>query len=111
MGTAGYSKSKSMNGFYQIAAILFVLVLLAGTLMISGSMNSNLAQRTQFFGMMRCIGASRQQIIRFVRLEALNWCKRAVPMGMLLGTLASWGVCGMLRYGIGGEWDTMPVFK
>lgn len=32
-------------------------------------------------------------------------------MGMLLGTLASWGVCGMLRYGIGGEWDTMPVFK
>lgn len=83
MGTAGYSKSKSMNGFYQIAAILFVLVLLAGTLMISGSMNSNLAQRTQFFGMMRCIGASRRQIIRFVRLEALNWCKRAVPMGML----------------------------
>lgn len=111
MGTAGYSKSKSMNGFYQIAAILFVLVLLAGTLMISGSMNSNLAQRTQFFGMMRCIGASRRQIIRFVRLEALNWCKRAAPMGMLLGTLASWSVCGMLRYGIGGEWDTMPVFK
>ena len=111
MGTAGSSKSKSMNGFYQIAAILFVLVLLAGTLMISGSMNSNLAQRTQFFGMMRCIGASRRQIIRFVRLEALNWCKRAVPMGMLLGTLVSWGICGILRYGIGGELDTMPVFK
>ncbi len=111
MGTAGYSKSKSMNGFYQIAAILFLLVLLAGTLMISGSMNSNLAQRIRFFGMMRCIGASRRQIIRFVRLEALNWCRRAVPMGMLLGTLAGWGVCGILRYGIGGEWDTMPVFK
>ena len=47
--------------------------------MISGSMNSNVAQRTKIFGMLRCIGASRQQIIRFVRLEALNWCKTAVP--------------------------------
>lgn len=111
MGTAGYSKNKSMNGFYQIAAVLFVLVLLAGVLMISGSMNSNIAQRTQFFGMMRCIGASRRQIIRFVRLEALNWCKRAVPVGMLLGIIISWSVCGVLRYGIGGEWSAMPVFK
>ena len=110
MGTAGSSKSKSMNGFYQIAAILFVLVLLAGTLMISGSMNSNLAQRTQFFGMMRCIGASRRQIIRFVRLEALNWCKTAIPVGLLLGTLASWGICAYLRYGIGGEFAAMHVF-
>jgi len=110
MGLAGQSSNESMKNIYGIAAILFVIVLLAGVLMISGSMNSNVAQRTKFFGMMRCIGASRQQIIRYVRLEALNWCKTAVPVGVVTGTAIEWGICAFLRYGIGGEFATMPVF-
>ena len=45
--------------------------------------------------MMRCIGMSKQQIIRFVRLEALNWCKTAVPIGLILGGCYNMGaVCG-----------------
>ncbi|MEY8332415.1 ABC transporter permease [Lachnospiraceae bacterium 47-T17] len=110
MGLAGQSSNESMKNIYGIAAILFVIVLLAGVLMISGSMNSNVAQRTNFFGMMRCIGASRQQIIRYVRLEALNWCKTAVPVGLIMGTAIEWGICAFLRYGVGGEFAAMPVF-
>ncbi len=110
MGLAGQSSNESMHNIYGIAAVLFILVLLAGVLMISGSMNSNVAQRTKFFGMMRCIGASRQQIIRYVRLEALNWCKTAVPVGLIIGTAIEWGICALLRYGIGGEFAAMPVF-
>ena len=109
MGIAGQSSHESVKNIYGLAAILFVLVLLAGVLMISGSMNSNVAQRTKFFGMMRCIGASRRQIIRYVRLEALNWCKTAVPVGLLFGMAISWSVCAVLHYGIGGEFQTMPV--
>ena len=50
------------------------------------------AQRTKFFGMMRCIGMSKKQIKRFVRLEALNWCKTAVyfqhfPIPLIQATL------------------------
>ncbi|GFI04509.1 hypothetical protein IMSAGC005_03361 [Lachnospiraceae bacterium] len=110
MGLAGQSSNESMKNIYGIAAILFVIVLLAGVLMISGSMNSNVAQRTKFFGMMRCIGASRQQIIRYVRLEALNWCKTAVPVGLVTGMAIEWGICAFLRYGVGGEFAAMPVF-
>ena len=110
MGLAGQSSSESMKNIYGIAAVLFVMVLLAGVLMISGGMNSNVAQRTKFFGMMRCIGASRRQIIRFVRLEALNWCKTAVPIGLVSGTLITWGVCALLHYEIGGEFASTPVF-
>ena len=94
-----------------MAGVLFVLVLLAGVLMISGTMNSNIAQRTRFFGMMRCLGMSKQQVVRFVRMEALNWCRIAVPIGLVLGTFSSWAVCGALRYGIGGEFATTPVFR
>lgn len=109
MGLAGQSNNDSVKNIYGLATILFVLVLSAGVLMISGSMNSNVAQRMKFFGMMRCIGASRGQIIRYVRLEALNWCKTAVPVGLLLGITISWSICAILHYGIGGEFQTMSV--
>lgn len=95
---------------FGAAAVLFLLILLAGVLMISSSMNSTVAQRTKFFGIMRCIGMSPQQIIRFVRLEALNWCKTAVPIGVLLGVAATWGLCGALRFLVGEEFSDMPLF-
>lgn len=92
------------------AGVMFLLVLIAGVLMISSSMNSSVAQRTQFFGMMRCIGMSKQQIIRFVRLEALNWCKIAVPIGLVLGIFASWALYAALRFLVGEEFSNIPLF-
>lgn len=111
LGVTGFSSDNYMMGLYLVAAVLFLLVLLAGVLMIAGSINSNIAQRTQFFGMMRCVGASRRQIIRFVRLEALNWCKTAIPIGLGLGIVITWAICAVLRYVNGGEFSIMPVFK
>lgn len=90
--------------------ILFLLILTAGVLMISGSINSNVAQRTKFFGMMRCIGMSKRQIIHFVKLEALNWCKMAIPAGLILGTVTTWILCGLLRTIVGEEFVTIPLF-
>ena len=111
MGSAGQSNSTAFRTVYGMAGVLFALVLLASVLMISGTMNSNVAQRTRFFGMMRCLGMSKQQVVHFVRMEALNWCRIAVPIGLVLGTFSSWAVCGALRYGIGGEFATTPVFR
>ena len=92
------------------AGIMFLLVLIAGVLMISSSINSSVAQRTQFFGMMRCIGMSKQQIIHFVRLESLNWCKTAVPIGLVIGILSSWVLCAALRFLVGEEFSSIPLF-
>ena len=111
MGSAGQSNSTAFRTVYSMAGVLFALVLLAGVLMISGTMNSNVAQRTRFFGMMRCLGMSKQQVVHFVRMEALNWCRIAIPIGLVLGTFSSWAVCGALRYGIGGEFATTPVLR
>lgn len=106
----GFSSNPTVQTLYFVAILLFTLILLAGVLMISSSINSNVAQRTKFFGMMRCIGMSRQQIIRFVRLEALNWCKTAVPIGVLLGVAVTWGLCATLRFFVGGEFADMTLF-
>lgn len=111
LGILGMSSSSYVVGLYGVAIVLVILVMLAGILMIAGSMNSNIAEQTQYFGMLRCIGTSKAQIRRIVRLEALNWCKKAIPAGILIATLASWGICAILRFAIGGEWENMPVFK
>lgn len=103
LGLSGQSTKQQMTSLYPVAAAMFILIMIAGVLMISSCMNSNISQRMQFFGMLRCIGASRKQIIRFVRLEALNWCKTAVPAGCGLGVAITWILCKILRYLVGGE--------
>lgn len=104
------SRDPYMMGFYFVAAVLAVLVMIAGVLMITSSMNSNIAHRTEFFGMLRCLGTTGKQVIRFVRKEALDWCKSAIPVGILAGVAVTWGLCGMLRLLSPGLFDGMPVW-
>jgi len=107
----GASSNESVNELYPLVIACFVIILIAGIFMISSCMNSNVAQRTKFFGMMRCIGASKQQIVRFVRLEALNWCKTAIPIGCALGTVICWVSCLILKFIVKGEWVDIPLFS
>ncbi len=107
----GASNDERVNELYPLAIACFVIILIAGIFMISSCMNSNVAQRTKFFGMMRCIGASKQQIVRFVRLEALNWCKTAIPIGCVLGMVTCWVSCLILKFIVKGEWVDMPLFS
>lgn len=106
----GMSSNPTVQTLYLAAALLFVMILIAGVLMISSSINSNVVQRTKFFGMMSCIGMSKKQIKRFVRLEALNWCKTAVPIGVILGIIITWCLCAFLRFGVAGEFSAIPLF-
>lgn len=62
----------------RLLAVLFLLVLKTGVLIISSTLNTTIAHKTKFFRMMRCIEMSKEQIICFVGLEALNWCKTAI---------------------------------
>ena len=96
LGLLGQSDDPLMLQLYLTAAVLALLVAAAGVLMIASSLNSNIAQRTSFFGLLRCLGATRKQVIRFVRLEALNWCKTAVPLGLAAGTALVWALCALL---------------
>ena len=91
------SSDTYMAQLYAVAAILAVLVTTAGILMISGSMNSSVARRIRFFGMMRCLGSDQRQVRRFVRREALNWCRTAIPAGLGISVVVVWGLCAVLK--------------
>lgn len=97
LGVMGQSNDPTMLGLYLTAAVLVFLVLLAGVLMITSSLNSNVAQRTQFFGMLRCVGATPKQVVRLVRAEALSWCRLAIPLGLGFGIVIIWALCAVLR--------------
>lgn len=48
LGLLGQSSNSFMMQVYAAAGVLFVLVLFAGIMMIASSLNSNVAQRTEF---------------------------------------------------------------
>lgn len=111
LALSGQSRDDYMLKLYGVAFALFGLVLIAGFLMISGTFNTNVAERTQFFGMLRCLGATKSQIYRYVVLESLYLLKAALPLGLLLGIITYWSACAYLKYVNYAFFSTMPVFE
>jgi len=99
-----------MVSIYSAAFLLSVLVLMAGVLMIASSLNSNIAGRTAFFGMLRCVGATPRQIIRLVHREALCLCSFAIPAALAASMATVWILCALLRYLSPKYFETMPAF-
>lgn len=102
--------SSTAQILYLISGLLFVLILAASILMIAGTLNSSVTQKTRFFGMLRCIGMSKKQVKRFVTLESLNWCKLSIPIGLVLGIITTWAATTSLKFFVGDEFTSMPLF-
>ncbi len=90
LGLMGQSDDSSMRDLYLMAVILFILVAMAGTFMIASSFNMSILERTQFFGLLRCLGATKKQIKRYIRLEGFQYCLKGIPIGLLIGCMALW---------------------
>ena len=107
----GQSNDTSMLEVYLTAAILFVLVTMAGTFMIASSFNMSVMERTQFFGMLRCLGATKRQIKKYIRREGLLYCLKAIPIGLLDGTAILWGAIYVLDSLNSQYLPDMPQFQ
>lgn len=90
LGLMGQSNDAAMLEIYLTAVILFILVAMAGGFMIASSFNMSVLERTRFFGLLRCLGATKRQIRRYIRREGLLYCVKAVPIGLLMGTGVQW---------------------
>ena len=111
LGLMGQSESNIMQALYLIAAILVFLVLIAGTVMISASFNTNVLERTQFYGLLRCLGASRKQVKHFVILQGLKKSAKGVPIGLLAGQTVTWAACMLLKSISGDRFSEVPLFE
>lgn len=109
-GSWQFTGDGDASQIYAVAMFLALLVMAAAVLMISGSLNGNVLQRTEFFGMLRCLGATRGQILRYVRLEALCWCRTAVPAGLLAAAAAVCLVVALMKTAGPERLSCMPVW-
>ena len=109
LALSGQSDNDYMWQLYGVAAALFCMVLAAGVLMIASSFNMKTTERIQFFGMLRCLGATRKQVRCFVLKESIRYSNRAIPIGVIIGTLVSWGACTYLKIANATYFSDMPT--
>ena len=68
-------------------------------------------QRTEFFGLIRCIGATPKQVMKLVNKEALSWCRFAIPVGVAMGIVVVWVLCAVLRVLSPEYFGAIPTFS
>lgn len=111
LGLMGESENSMMQSFYLVAAFLVILVLIAGTVMIAAAFHTNVRERVRFYGLLRCLGASKKQVRHFVMLQGLRQSLFGVPAGLAGGQAVTWGACLLLKTVNGGRFSQIPLFS
>lgn len=82
-----------------IMALLFVVIaLFVGVLVITNTFAILFAQRMRDFALLRCVGVTRRQLRRAIRLEALGLGLAAATLGVAAGALAGVGLVAVVRH-------------
>ncbi|MGJ9424068.1 ABC transporter permease [Aeromicrobium sp. CF3.5] len=95
------------QGVDVIGTILLLFAAISGfvaVLVIANTFTILFAQRTRDFALLRCVGATRGQVLRSVRYEALALSVLASLVGVGVGVAAGHGVVALVRLFAG---DTM----
>ncbi len=94
---AAEAESDAGVGFMSTFLMAFAIVaLLVGSFVISNTFSITVAQRTKETAMLRAIGASRRQVARATRLEALVTGVVASAAGVVVGVGAAVGLRALL---------------
>jgi putative ABC transport system permease protein len=89
------AQKEMTQGVDVIAVMLLVfaaIALFVSVLVIANTFTVLLAQRQRDFALLRCVGATRRQVLRAVRLEALLVGAASATLGLLVGTLLGHGL-------------------
>lgn len=66
-----------------------LIIVFSGYLLIYNVMYISITKDIRFYGMLKTVGTTPKQIRKMVRLQAFSLSVVGIPVGMLLGTLAS----------------------
>lgn len=110
LAVTGQSRSNHAISLYATGAVLFVLVLIAGVLMIYNTFNISVMERVRQFGLLRCIGASQAQIKKLVRREGIIITLKAIPIGLLAGMLVTFICSAILKFYNSSLFHGIPLF-
>ncbi|MDQ6524784.1 FtsX-like permease family protein [Nocardioides sp. LHD-245] len=82
----------------QVVVLLFgAIALVVAVLVINNTFTILFAQRSRDFALLRCVGATRSQVLRSVRLESVALGVLAAIIGVLSGLGAGYGLVALVR--------------
>lgn len=91
--------SRGVDVIAVLALVFVAIALFVGALVIANTFAILFAQRMRDFALLRCVGVTRRQLRRAVRLEALALGVVASALGLLVG-----GALGVALVGLVGLW-------
>lgn len=97
----------AMNlGVDVLAMLLLLFAAVSGfvaVLVIANTFTILFAQRSRDFALLRCVGATRRQVVRSVRVEALVLALFAATTGIIVGIAGGYGIGAIVRAFAGEE--------
>ncbi|MCD9155059.1 ABC transporter permease [Aeromicrobium duanguangcaii] len=94
------------NGVDILAMLLLLFAAVAGfvaVLVIANTFTILFAQRSRDFALLRCVGATRRQVLRSVRVEAFVLALLAATIGVVAGIAGGTGLGALVRSFAGEE--------
>lgn len=96
MGLYGVTFYANYNAIIVGLCAVVVLIILVGSVsLIYNAFSISVAERTQQFGLLSCVGATKRQIRRSVFFEGAVLCVLGIPLGIACGY---GGICVTLRF-------------
>lgn len=75
------------NVLFALGCILIVLIMAGSVLLIYNAFSISVSERTKQFGLLSSIGASKKQIRKSIRFEAILVSSIGIPIGIMSGIL------------------------
>lgn len=83
-------KSSGLNGLIYVVYIVCIIIVITSVFCIKNSFDISITEKTKQYGMLRSIGATKKQIKKNVFYEATILGLIGIPLGLLLGFVASY---------------------
>ena len=89
--------NKEVNIVAYMVLIFAFIALFVSVLVITNTFSILFAQRMRDFALLRAMGATKRQVLRSVRREALALGLLASLLGLVVGVLLGWGIVALVR--------------
>lgn len=98
-----------VNVLAILLLVFAAIALFVSVLVIANTFSILFAQRARDFALLRCVGATRRQILRSVRVEAVALGIASAALGLLVGTGLGYGLVALAKSAIPSGSMAFPV--
>lgn len=101
--------TNEVNVLAILLLVFAAIALFVSVLVIANTFSILFAQRAQDFALLRCVGATRRQILRSVRVEAVALGIVSAALGLLVGTGLGYALVGLAKSALPSGSMAFPV--